>query len=212
MKTLFLNPNSSAEITEIMRRQIGSQGLPSKSYDIQKLEDAPRIIGSAQDNAIAKKILEENFRQLISGFTRLVLMSSLDTGFESASSMGGIEVYGFTRSVLARYNHLEKGLKVITFDPSMTRLYREIFEEDQFKGVVQSINVLPLAPSAVMHGQEDVINSLSNLCWKLSQNSETPIFILGAVGLRLGEELRKDGLTLIIDPIADLINHLQPFE
>lgn len=212
MKTLFLNPNSNDEITNVMRRQISAQVLPSAKYDIQNIKDAPNIICSAQDDAIAQELLSRNFRDITSGFTRLVLMSSIDTGYQLACSINSIEVHGFTRSILARYKHLGKGLRAITFDPSMTFLYREIFESHPYLGVVQSINVLPLAPSAVANDKHHVLNTLNDLCWKLSQTSNTPIFIVGAVGLQFGEELRREGLNLVIDPISDLIDHLRYVE
>ena len=171
MRTLFLNPNSSEAITQTLRRQISAHGLSPADYDVQQLDGAPRIIGSARDNALAQTLLEERFKALTSGFGRLVMMSSLDTGFEAARRLGGIEVHGFTRSVLARHRSLRQHLQAITFDASMTPLYRTLFESREQEGVVQSIAVLPLAPGDVASAREAVLDALRKLCQQLAQAS-----------------------------------------
>ena len=209
MRTLFLNPNSSEAITNILRRQIAAQGLPLADYDVRQLDGAPRIIGSAADNALAQTLLEERFKTLTGGFQRLVMMSSLDTGFEVAHRLGGIEVHGFTRSVLAHYGRLGQHLQAITFDASMTSLYRALFESGAHAGVVKSITALPLAPGDVAGAREAALAALRNLCRKLMQASAVPIFIVGAVGLELGEVLRQEGFGQVIDPVADLVARLQ---
>lgn len=212
MRTLFLNPNSSEAITDTLMRQIAAQGLDPASYEVCQLKGAPKIIGSAQENAMAVALLEEQFKTLTSGFSRLVMMSSLDTGFEAARRLGGIEVQGFTRSVLARHRHLQQRLQTITFDTSMTSLYRALFQAAEHQGVVQSISVVPLAPGDVMHRRNAVLESLRKTCQKLAESCPEPIFIVGAVGLDLGQVLRQEGLTQVIDPIADLVAHLQSLE
>ena len=209
MKTLFLNPNSSQAITEILQRQIAAHGLKPAEYEVRQLDGAPKIIGSVQDNALAQALVEERFETLTSGFARMVMMSSLDTGFKVAQSLGGIEVHGFTRSVLARHRRLGQCLQAITFDASMTSLYRALFESQENEGVVQSIAVLPLAPGDVAHAREAVLDALCKLCQQLAQTSAAPIFIVGAVGLELGEVLRQEGFGQVIDPVADLLAHLQ---
>lgn len=208
MRTLFLNPNSSEAITETLMRQISAQGLNPASYEVRQLEGAPTIIGSAQENAMAVALLEEQFKTLTSGFARLVMMSSLDTGFEAARRLGSIEVHGFTRSVLARHRCLRQRLQTITFDTSMSSLYRALFQAKEHLGVVQSISVVPLAPGDVMQGRNAVLEPLRKTCQKLAKSCPAPIFIVGAVGLELGEVLRREGVAQVIDPISDLVAHL----
>lgn len=212
MTTLFLNLNSNEAITRTLVRQISAQGLDPASYEVRRLEGAPQIIGSAQDDALAVAQLEKHFQSLTSGFSRLVMMSSLDTGFEAARRLGGLEVHGFTRSVLAQHRRLGQRLQAITFDTSMTSLYEALFKAKEHEGVVKSITVLPLAPDDVMRGRQAVLDSLRTVCRELAGASPAPIFIVGAVGLELGELLRQEGLTQVIDPVADLVKYLQSME
>ena len=212
MRTLFLNPNSSDAITATLRRQISAQGLPPETYEVRQLDGAPRIIGSTQDNASAQALLEARFKELTEGFARLVMMSSLDTGYETACRLGGIEVLGFTRSVLARHRGLGQRLQAITFDASMTSLYRALFEAPEQAGVMQSIAVLPRAPGEVAGDRGVVLETLRTMCEELAAASNAPIFIVGAVGLELGETLREQGFAQVIDPVADLIAHLRSSE
>lgn len=212
MTTLFLNPNSNEAITRTLLRQISAQGLDPARYEVRRLKGAPKIIGSAQDDALAVAQLENHFQSLTSGFSRLVMMSSLDTGFEAARRLGGIEVHGFTRSVLAQHRRLGQRLQAITFDTSMTSLYEALFKAKEHEGVVKSITVLPLAPDDVMRGRQAVLDFLRTVCRELAGASPAPIFIVGAVGLELGELLRQEGLTQVIDPVADLVKYLQSME
>lgn len=83
MKTLFLNPNSSEEITATLRRHIGRCGWPADRWEVAKVDDAPRIIGTASQNAEAEAALERALPALSNGFDRVVMMSSVDTGYDS---------------------------------------------------------------------------------------------------------------------------------
>lgn len=209
MKTLFLNPNSSDAITEILRRQVAAQGWLPDSYDVRCLAGAPQIIGSLHDEVQSEALLEKHYQELTQGFSRLVMMSSLDTGFETARRLGGIDVYGFTRSVMAWHRSQSQQLQVITFDPSMTPLYQALFSIEQNKGVVSNTRVMAFPPAAVAKARVVVLDLLRSTCQQLADTSSAPIFIVGAVGLDLGETLRQEGFTQIINPIASLIAHLQ---
>lgn len=209
MKTLFLNPNSSDAITQTLRRQISAQGWLPGSYDVRCLAGAPQIIGSLHDEFQSQALLEKHFEELTHGFTRLVMMSSLDTGFETARRLGGIDVYGFTRSVIAWHRSQAQQLQVITFDPSMTPLYQALFSIEENKNVVLNTTVIAFAPAAVADAGVAVLDLLRGTCQQLADASSAPIFIVGAVGLDLGEALRQEGFKQVIDPVASLIAHLQ---
>jgi Asp/Glu/hydantoin racemase len=209
VKTLFLNPNSSHAITETLKRQIASHSCLPSDYEVRQLDGAPLIIGSMNDNEQAQALLEKHFRELTTGLQRLVIMSSLDTGFEAARRLGGIEVHGFTRSVLAWSRLRSQQLQAITFDPSMTHLYRALFGAKETEGIVKHINVLPLAPADVGQAREAVLGALRGMCAKLSDSCSSPIFIVGAVGLEFGQLLRQEGFRQVIDPIADLMAFLR---
>lgn len=208
MKTLFLNPNSSDAITETLKRQIAGQRCLPSSYEVRQLDGAPQIIGSMNENEQAQALLEQHFKELTTGFERLVIMSSLDTGFDAACRLGGIEVHGFTRSVLAWSRLQTQHLQAITFDSSMTSLYQALFAAKENEGIVKHINVLPLAPTDVSQAREAVLASLREMCVKLANSCSSPIFIVGAVGLEFGQLLRREGFGQVIDPIADLIAFL----
>jgi Asp/Glu/hydantoin racemase len=209
MKTLFLNPNSSEAITNTLRRQIDAQGWLPTSYEVRCLTGAPQIIGSLHDEVQSEALLEKHYEELTHGFTRLVMMSSLDTGFETARRLGGIDVYGFTRSVLAWHQSQAQQLQVITFDPSMTPLYQALFSNEKNKSVVLNSTVIAFPPAAVADAWRTVLDLLRRICRQLAEASPSPIFIVGAVGLDLGEALRQEGFRQVIDPVANLIAHLQ---
>lgn len=209
MKTLFLNPNSNDAITGTLRRQIAAQGLLPTSYEVRQLDGAPQIIGSTQENAQAQALIEARYTELTRGFTRLVMMSSLDTGFDAARCLGGVEVYGFTRGVLAWHRSQAQQLQAITFDASMTSLYQALFATEENEGVVKHMTVLPLAPGDVAGARDAVLDSLRKMCRQLADCSSAPIFIVGAVGLEFGELLRQEGYQQVIDPVANLIAYLQ---
>ena len=79
MRTLFLNPNSSEEITSTLRHQVERCGWPADRWEVLKVDEALRIIGSASQNAKAEAAVELALPVLSQGFDRVVMMSSVDT-------------------------------------------------------------------------------------------------------------------------------------
>jgi hypothetical protein len=91
----------------------------------------------------------------------------------------------------------------------MTSLYQALFAIKETRGVAGHISTLSLAPGAVGSASDAVLNSLHRACRQLTDSSSAPIFIVGAAGLELGETLRQEGFHQVIDPVANLIAHLQ---
>lgn len=205
MRTLFLNPNSSDEITATLRRHIGRCGWPAERWDVAKVEGAPRIIGSAMENEQAAKALDQSLPALCAGFDRVVMMSSVDTGYDIARRQLGEAAFGFTRSVLAHHDKLGRKLQVITFDKDMTALYERAFEATGHGAVVGNWQVLDIAPADAAARPEAALGLLRSLCRELGAASDRRIFVVGAVGLELAASLRQEGMDLLIDPVSDLL-------
>lgn len=205
MKTLFLNPNSSDEITATLRRHIGCCGWPPERWEVRKVENAPMIIGSLAQNADAEAALARELPRLSAGFDRIVMMSSLDTGYEIGRERFGDAAFGFTRSVLAQHRRLDQRLQIITFDKDMTSLYERAFEAAGHSAVVDSWSVLDLMPAAVAAQPHLALDELRSVCRRLRETSTQPIFVVGAVGLELAASLRREGVEGLIDPVGDLL-------
>ena len=208
MKTLFLNPNSSEEITATLRRHIGRGGWPVNWWEVAKVDDAPRIIGSASQNAEAEAAVERALPALSNGFDRVVMMSSVDTGYDTARRRFGDQAYGFTRSVLAQHHRLGQQLQIVTFDKAMTALYESTVEAAGHRAVVAGWTVIDRVPSAVAAQPSLALEELHTVCGDLAKTSWHPIFVVGAVGLALTEELRSNGMTGLVDPVSDLLRWL----
>lgn len=207
MRTLFLNPNSSNRITAVFRQHIDARVKQKVDYQVKLVDGAPPIIASADDNARASHLLQERFEDLSIGFSRVVLMSSLDTGFDCLHGTTEIEVCGFTRSVLAWHRSRGQRLQAITFDDSMTPLYQRLFAADGNDGVVHSITAVEISPLDVAGSQKAALLLLQSLCQRLARTSTDPIFIVGAVGLELAECLRSEHRQ-VIDPVDDMLAYL----
>lgn len=205
MRTLFLNPNSSAEITSTLRRHVERCGWPADRWEILKVDDAPRIIGSVSQNAEAEAAVERALPVLSRGFDRVVMMSSLDTGYHIARQRLGDEAYGFTRSVFSQHRRLGRQLQIITFDKSMTSLYESAIDATGHRMVVAGWTVVDLEPAAIAAQPSLALEKLRTACRDLASTSIHPIFVVGAVGLALTEELRRVGMTGLVDPVSDLL-------
>lgn len=209
MRTLFLNPNSDDAITATLRRHIGGHGWPHDRWAVAKVDGAPRIIGSAAQNAQAEAALEVALPGLSEGFDRVVMMSSVDTGYGIARRRFGDEAYGFTRSVLSQHRRRGNRLQVVTFDRTMTPLYEAAFDATGCGPVVAGWSVIDVEPAAVAAQPGLTLRKLESVCRQLAEASAEPVFVVGAVGLALAETLRLDGMTQLIDPVADLLAWLE---
>lgn len=209
LKTLFLNPNSSGEITDLFRCLIAARIAPDAAYEVAMLDGAPRVIASEADNAYACALLLERAAGWLGRYERIVLMSSLDTGFDALQDRTGLEVRGFTRSVLSWHKSRGRSVHAVTFDASMTPLYEHLFTSGTHAGVVQGVSTLPISPADVAGSRDHVLAALRAMCCKLKQTSAAPLFIVGAVGLQFSEILRHEEGMCIIDPIADMLAQLR---
>jgi Asp/Glu/hydantoin racemase len=208
MKTLFLNPNASEATTATLRRFIARAGWPAKDWQVRRLEDAPQLIGSAEDNQRAEQALAARLPALAADADRLVLMSSLDTGHAIACEQLACPVFGFTRSVLG-YRHAQgQRLQAVTFGQAVAPAYEEIFRAGPHAGVVESHTTLEAGPHAAVAGRERTFAAVRDTCERLAGTSPSPIFLVGVIGLEMAAELRSLGLPLI-DPVADLMRWLQ---
>lgn len=209
MRTLFLNPNSSDEITGTLRRHIARCGWPATDWDVAKVEGAPRIIGSALENDQAAKALDQSLPALCVGFDRVVMMSSVDTGYDIARRYLGSAAFGFTRSVLAQHHALGQKLQVVTFDKDMTALYERTFDATCHRSVIGHWKVLDLMPAAVAARPGNALAAVRDLCDELADASTDRIFVVGAVGLELAATLREEGMHSLINPVSDLLDWLR---
>lgn len=209
MRTLFLNPNGSDEITATLRRHIRRCGGPSGHWDVAKVQDAPRIIGSAVENTQARAALDRTFPSMSEGYDRVVMMSSVDTGIDIARRHLGDAAFGFTRSVLSHRARAGQQLQVVTFDADMRALYEEAFAATGHRSVVGAWEVLALKPSDVAACPDAALEVLRELCRSLAAASDHGIFVVGAVGLELASTLRAEGMHSVIDPVADLLAWLE---
>lgn len=208
MKTLFLNPNASVATTATLRRFIERAGWPAGIWQACRLEGAPELIGSVEDNLRAEQVLAERLPALAAGADRVVLMSSLDTGFAIARRKLACPVFGFTRGVLAHRHAQGQRLQALTFGHAMASSYEEIFCAGAHAGVVESHTTLEVGPHAAVAGRERTFAAVQETCERLAGTSPSPIFLVGVIGLDMAVELRSRGLPLI-DPVADLLRWLE---
>lgn len=208
MKTLFLNPNGSDAVTAQLRDAIRRAGGLRQQWEVRKLAGAPEIIASADDNARATALLQRSLPALAQEFGRLVLMSSLDTGYELAAQLAPGRAFGFTRGVLALHRRRGSALQAVTFGAGMRGLYAELFAQEE--GAVKRHDVFDAGPHALAgSGASDSEGALASLCDRLHARSGAPVFLVGAVLLPLADRLRAAQRPWIIDPVADLLAFLR---
>src|SRR5699024_8653510 len=91
--------------------------------------EAPTVISSDEENLASETLLLASIPPLLDDYDKVVLMSSVDTGFEVLAPLAPDVVVGFTRAVLLHHIHQAQPLQLITFDPAMTPLYQKIIDE-----------------------------------------------------------------------------------
>ncbi len=206
MKTLFLNPNSSERVTDTLRAAILAAGETKGEWQVRRSPGAPDVISSTKDDRIAEAAVAAQLPSLAQEFDRIVLMSSLDTGYVMARQMLGGRVLGFTRSVLAWQQQLGQRVQAITFGEEMSPLYDAVFADRVIEGVVQTHAVCASSPLALAHADVDrSALELAAVCERVYAGSGAPVFVVGAAVLPLAARVREEGRPWILDPIADLL-------
>lgn len=209
VKTLFLNPNSSERVTGMLAAAIHAAGGIEDEWEVRQLSGAPDVIASPTDNRIAQAAAAAQLPALAEAFDRVVLMSSLDTGYAVARQMLGHRVFGFTRSVLAQHRERGQRVQAITFGEELAPLYEEVFTDQDLGAIVQTHAVCATSPLALAHADaEHSVRELAAICERVHAASGAPVFVVGAVVLELAARVRQQGRPWIVDPIGDLLAFL----
>jgi len=208
MRILFLNPNSSEAITKSFAQAIAQHIQPQCRFEVRRTPEAPTVISSDEENLASETLLLASIPPLLDDYDKVVLMSSVDTGFEVLAPLAPDVVVGFTRAVLLHHIHQAQPLQLITFDPAMTPLYQKIIDELHASPLITNHEVLAIAPNAVANQEAQTLQQLERLCTDMTKRYTSPIFIVGAVGLRFADQLRTHHGWPIVDPIHDLLAYL----
>lgn len=209
MRVLFLNPNSSEAITKSFEQAIAQHIQPQCQFEVRRTPDAPTVISSDEENLASETLLLASIPPLLDHYDKVVLMSSVDTGFETLAPLAPDTVVGFTRAVLQHHINQAQPLQLITFDPAMTPLYQRIIDElHAAPPLIMNHEVLAIAPNAVANQEAQTLQQLKRLCTDMTKRYTSPIFIVGAVGIRFADQLRTHHGWPIVDPIHDLLAYL----
>jgi len=209
MRTVFLNPNSNAQLARRFEERIEAAGGVPGDWAVRCVPQAPHVITSpAEDRAAATATLNSVCAQG-QAFDRVVLMSSVDTGYQEIRRLPGLHVFGFTRSVLGWHRAMGTRLQVVTFGIAMSAQYESIFRDEGNESVVQGHTVIEVSPAHLADGASSVSTEVASVCDLRHAASGTPVFLVGALALDLSDRLRGDSRCWIVDPIADLLAFLR---
>ena len=82
MRILCINPNSSQEVTEGIKKTCKAYALPGTEVVVQCIEEAPPGIESYEDAAIAEKYLSEKFKGWEKEYDGLIVACHSDIGVD----------------------------------------------------------------------------------------------------------------------------------
>lgn len=207
MTTLFLLPNDNPPLARRFHERIESAGGVPGGWAVECTPCAPQVIASPEDDRRAAAAAAAHLRTQGARWSRVVLMSSVDTGYDEVQAQAGIEAFGFTRCVLGWHRSQGRTLEVVTFGRAMTARYERIFREHE--GVVQGHAVLDVSPAALASSSPAEVAAVARLCDVRHEASGAPVFLVGALALDLADRLRSDSRGWIVDPVADALAFLR---
>lgn len=207
MRTLFLNPNADPAITRVFRFGIAAAIDGREDYAVRLNAGAPRIIDSLADNELAARLMVRQLPVIGRDFDQMVVMSSLDTGFDVLRAASPIPVHGFTRSVLAWQGRRQAKLNPVFFGAELAPAYQGLFEASGWAGLVAQTRILPLSPLQACAAPETALDAAAEICRELQSVNDCPCFIVGAVGITLSEALAHRGYN-VLQPIPAMLGAL----
>ncbi|MCK9316647.1 MAG: aspartate/glutamate racemase family protein [Atribacterota bacterium] len=82
MKILCINPNSSKEVTEGIKKTCGEYALSDTIIDVKQIDEAPSGIESYQDAAISEKYIIEKFKKWEQEYEGFIIACHSDIGID----------------------------------------------------------------------------------------------------------------------------------
>ena len=102
MRIFVINPNTSASVTEHIRRELEKIKRPETELRVVNPEHGPVSIESAYDEALATPPVLELVRQANQeGYDAIVLACFSDPGLDAAKELSDVPVLGIEETTLA---------------------------------------------------------------------------------------------------------------
>ncbi len=209
MKILCINPNSSREVTDGIRKICKKYALADTRIEVKQLEEAPSGIESYLDAAIAEKYLLENFKDWEKQYDGFIIGCHSDIGIDLLRELTDKPVIGIGEASMLYALPLGHKFSILSLKRKKIPQKEDLVKKYGLEDRCASIRTTGLG---VVATEKDKREKLLKEGMAAVQEDGAEVLILGCAGMAgLDKEIEKVVEVPVIDGLVCALMMIESF-
>lgn len=203
MKILCINPNSSSEVTEGIKKICRKYALPDTEVEIKSIEEAPLSIESYHDAYLSVKYLVERFKKWKEQYDGFIIACHSDIGVDLLRELTDKPVIGIGEASILFALPLGHKFSILSLKRKKIPQKEDLVKKCGFKNRCASIRATGLR---VIANYREKKEKLIQEGMKAVREDGAEVLILGCAGMAgLDKEIEKELGVPVIDGVISAL-------
>lgn len=210
MRILILNPNTSADVTDLLVSAGQAVAAPTTRLVASTAPRGVPYISCRSESQIAGAIALDTLAELHDGIDAAIVAAFGDPGLFAARELFDVPVIGMSEASFLTSCMLGERFGIVTFAPALGGWYRDAVEMHGLSGRCAGIRSLDEAfggLSSVQVEKEDALVELAQRA--VSSDGADVIILAGAPLAGLAPKVRDRISVPVVDPIAAAVKQVE---
>ena len=209
MKILCINPNSSPEVTEGIKKICKEYALPSTEVEVKCIEEAPSGIESYHDAAISEKYLLERFEDWKNEYDGFIIACHSDIGVDLLRELTKKPVIGIGEASIIFALPLGHKFSILSLKRKKIPQKEDLVKKYGLENRCASIRVTGLG---VVANYKEKKEKLVQEGGKAVKEDGAEVLILGCAGMAgMDKEIEKAVGVPVIDGVVSALLIVESF-
>jgi allantoin racemase len=202
MRLLFVNPNITESITDVMMEEAKRSIAPATTLVPATARFGTLYIENSVEAAIAAHAVLEAIAEKVDGCDAVIVAAFGDPGVRAAKEMVDVPVVGVSEAAYLTAWTLGRRYSVVCMTPRHRVWYRECAEEHGLDGRLASVRPLPVTVTDVTKARDQFRELLIAECLKAVEEDGAEVIVLGGGPLAgLARTFRDSVPVPVLDPV-----------
>ena len=203
MKILCINPNSSSEVTEGIKKICKEYALPSTEVEIKSIKEAPSGIESYHDAAVSEKYLLERFEEWEGKYDGFIIACHSDIGADLLRELTDKPVIGIGEASMLLALPLGHKFSILSLKRKKIPQKEDLVKKYGLENRCASIRITGLG---VIATNEEKREKLIQEGEKAVKEDRAEVLILGCAGMAgMDKEIEKAIGVPVIDGVVSAL-------
>jgi allantoin racemase len=203
MKTLIVNPNTSAAVTRIIEGEACRSAAPGHAIVAVGARFGPQYVENRAEAAIAAHAVLEAIAEHAGGCDAVIVAAFGDPGVEAARELFDLPVVGISEAAFHFAYLLGRRYSVVCMTPRLRTWYLECAAAADMDKRLASIRALPTLPGTLETARVAARSALLEQCLLAIEEDDAEVLVVGGGPLAgLARELAPELPVPVIDGVS----------